>query len=104
MLVNSNELDLMADFHTETNLREGCVPVGQQLLHTISFDSHIESKTSWFIASHDAYSTLVIAYMTAACSLDGQTQSSLLQGCVRFCRSKLENHSCCPKKFFYIKK
>ena len=32
--------------------------------YAISHDSHIESKTSWFIASHDAYRTFVIAYMT----------------------------------------
>ena len=32
--------------------------------YTVSHDSHIESKTSWFIASHDAYRTFVIAYMT----------------------------------------
>ena len=35
------------------------------LLCTVSLDSHIESKTSWFIASHDAYHTFVIAYMTS---------------------------------------
>ena len=34
------------------------------MLCTVSHDSHIESKTSWFIASHDAYHTFVIAYMT----------------------------------------
>ena len=34
------------------------------MLCTVSQDSHIESKTSWFIASHDAYDTFVIAYMT----------------------------------------
>ena len=26
-------------------------------------DSHTESKTSWFIAPHDAFSTFVIAYV-----------------------------------------
>ena len=34
------------------------------MLCTGSHDSHIESKTLWFIASHDAYSPFVLAYMT----------------------------------------
>ena len=29
MLVDDNEVDLMADLHTKTDLGEGCVPVGR---------------------------------------------------------------------------
>ena len=35
------------------------------MLCPVSHDSHIESKTSWFIPSHDAYRTVVMAYMTS---------------------------------------
>ena len=31
MSVNDDELDLMADLHTKTDLGEGCVPVRRQL-------------------------------------------------------------------------
>ena len=31
MLVDDNELDLMADPHSKTNLREGCAPISWQL-------------------------------------------------------------------------
>ena len=37
----------------------------QDLLCTVSHASHIESKTSRFIASHDAYRTFVMAHMTS---------------------------------------
>ena len=30
LLVDNNELDLLADFHTQADLGEGCVPVGWQ--------------------------------------------------------------------------
>ena len=30
MLVDDNELDLMADPHTKADLGEGCVPIGRQ--------------------------------------------------------------------------
>ena len=31
LLVDNNKVDLLADFHSETDLREGRVPVGGQL-------------------------------------------------------------------------
>jgi len=31
MLVDNNELDFLADFHTKTDLGEGCIPVGRYL-------------------------------------------------------------------------
>ena len=50
------------------------------MLCTVSHDSHIESKTSWFIASHDAYRTFVIACMTISVSHALSTEQKNIVG------------------------
>ena len=50
------------------------------MLCTVSHDSHIESKTSWFTASHDAYRTFVIACMTISVSHALSTEQKNIVG------------------------
>ena len=50
------------------------------MLCTVSHDSHIESKTSWFIESHDAYRTFVIACMTISVSHALSTEQKNIVG------------------------